>query len=70
MAQYDTILGDYEKASLKTTVSLAALNFGQNAIFSASLGAIMYLACNDILAGERKRITQNDTFEMNAFWTI
>ena len=50
--KYDTILGDYEKASLKTTTSLAALNFGQNAIFSTSLAAIMYLAAKDILAGK------------------
>ncbi|XP_003738311.2 ATP-binding cassette sub-family B member 7, mitochondrial [Galendromus occidentalis] len=48
---YDEILKDYEKASLKTTTSLAALNFGQNAIFSTSLAVIMYLASESILAG-------------------
>lgn len=53
VAQYDNILKDFEKASLKTTTSLAALNFGQNAIFSSSLAAIMYLASQSILEGER-----------------
>ncbi|OQR76970.1 ATP-binding cassette sub-family B member 7 [Tropilaelaps mercedesae] len=51
VAKYDAILSDYERASLKTTVSLAGLNFGQNAIFSASLAAVMYLACQNIMAG-------------------
>lgn len=41
----------FEDASLKTTTSLAALNFGQTAIFSASLAGIMYLASKEILHG-------------------
>lgn len=49
--RYDRALKKYEDASLKTTTSLAFLNFGQNAIFSASLSAIMWLAANGILAG-------------------
>ncbi|XP_072178817.1 iron-sulfur clusters transporter ABCB7, mitochondrial-like [Diadema setosum] len=48
---YDKTLAQYEKASLKTTTSLALLNFGQNVIFSASLAAVMVLASNGILAG-------------------
>lgn len=49
--RYDRVLKKYEDASLKTTTSLAALNFGQNAIFSASLSAIMLLAAQSIFDG-------------------
>lgn len=49
--QYDKHLGIYESASLKTATSLAALNWGQNAIFSAGLAAIMVMAAGDITAG-------------------
>ena len=45
------MLKKYEDASLKTTTSLAALNFGQSAIFSASLAGIMYMASREILHG-------------------
>jgi len=50
-ARYDTSLRKYEAASLKTTTSLAALNFGQGMIFSAALAGIMVMASRDILAG-------------------
>ncbi|XP_060517446.1 iron-sulfur clusters transporter ABCB7, mitochondrial isoform X3 [Cylas formicarius] len=49
--RYDAALKKYEAASLKTTSSLAMLNFGQNAIFSAALSGIMILAANEILKG-------------------
>ena len=42
---------NYEKASLKTSTSLALLNFGQNAIFSAALSAIMIMSAWEIMAG-------------------
>lgn len=48
---YDKLLAQYQEASLKTTTSLALLNFGQNAIFSASLSAIMLLASQNIING-------------------
>ena len=50
-SRYDKLLSDYEKASLKTTTSLALLSWGQNFIFSASLSAIMILAGRQILQG-------------------
>eukprot|EP01135_Chromosphaera_perkinsii_P002184 Nk52_evm19s218 gene=Nk52_evmTU19s218 len=49
--RYDKVLAKYEKASLKTHTSLAFLNFGQNAIFSASLAGIMYLTTDGIVSG-------------------
>nr|XP_022899895.1 ATP-binding cassette sub-family B member 7, mitochondrial-like [Onthophagus taurus]XP_022918912.1 ATP-binding cassette sub-family B member 7, mitochondrial-like [Onthophagus taurus] len=49
--RYDSVLKKYEDASLKTSTSLAALNFGQNAIFSAALSGIMILAANEIVKG-------------------
>lgn len=49
--QYDNALQKYESASLKTASSLAALNFGQNAIFSVALSAIMVLAAQEIVKG-------------------
>ncbi|XP_071112669.1 iron-sulfur clusters transporter ABCB7, mitochondrial-like [Haliotis cracherodii] len=49
--KYDKVLKNYETASLKTTTSLAMLNWGQNAIFSAGLTAIMLLSSQQIMAG-------------------
>ena len=49
--RYDGVLKKYEEASLKTSTSLAMLNFGQNAIFSVALSAIMLMAANDITNG-------------------
>merc|ERR1719420_31706 len=48
---YDKYLKKYEVASLKTSKTLAALNFGQNAIFSSALSVIMMMAAQDIMAG-------------------
>lgn len=49
--RYDNVLKRYEEASLKTSTSLALLNFGQHAIFSAALSAIMILAAKEIVKG-------------------
>lgn len=49
--RYDKVLKNYEDASLKTSTSLAVLNFGQNAIFSIALSTIMVMAANDIANG-------------------
>ncbi|XP_029039999.1 iron-sulfur clusters transporter ABCB7, mitochondrial isoform X2 [Osmia bicornis bicornis] len=49
--RYDESLKKYEAASLKTNTSLALLNFGQNAIFSAALSLIMVLAAQNITQG-------------------
>ncbi|KAK5646011.1 hypothetical protein RI129_004475 [Pyrocoelia pectoralis] len=49
--RYDNVLKKFEGASLKTSSSLALLNFGQNAIFSVALSAIMVLAAQEIVKG-------------------
>lgn len=51
--RYDQSLKNYESASLKTSTSLAMLNFGQQAIFSVGLSAIMIMAADSIAAGTR-----------------
>ncbi|XP_023175988.2 ATP-binding cassette sub-family B member 7, mitochondrial isoform X2 [Drosophila hydei] len=48
---YNEVLKKYEAASLKTSSSLALLNFGQNAIFSSALSLIMVLAAKEIAQG-------------------
>lgn len=50
-ARYDESLQKYQAASITTQTSLSYLNFGQNAIFSTGLAAIMYITTQDILAG-------------------
>lgn len=49
--QYDKPLQKYERASLKVASSLAALNAGQNAIFSAALTAMMYMTAQGVMNG-------------------
>ena len=51
MAQYDATLKTYEKASVKIATSLAALNSGQNFIFSSALTMMMFLAAQGIVKG-------------------
>eukprot|EP01039_Chlorochromonas_danica_P010184 gene10184-11268_t len=51
VSRYDNSLQNYQKASILTQQSLSFLNFGQNAIFSTGLAAIMYLTVQDIASG-------------------
>jgi len=49
--RYDVSLKGVEQANLKIASSLGMLNFGQNAIFSASLSAAMLLAAQGVANG-------------------
>ena len=51
MRRYDAALERYESSALRTATSLAALNFGQAAIFSASLAGAMALAARGVAEG-------------------
>jgi ABC-type transport system involved in Fe-S cluster assembly fused permease/ATPase subunit len=49
--RYNASLAAYETAAVHTATSLAQLNFGQSAIFSVGLTAIMFLSANGVAAG-------------------
>ncbi|KAG8336366.1 ATP-binding cassette sub- B member 7, mitochondrial [Homalodisca vitripennis] len=49
--RYDQALKKYEDASLKTSTSLALLNFGQSAIFSGAIAMAMVMAAKQIAQG-------------------
>eukprot|EP01033_Poteriospumella_lacustris_P004840 gene4840-3471_t len=51
LQRYDSSLKKFQEASIVTQQSLSFLNFGQNAIFSAGLTAIMYMTLQDIVGG-------------------
>jgi ABC transporter ATM len=50
-ARYDQALRDYEVAAIKSNKSLSFLNGGQSAIFSISLGIVMYMASKGVALG-------------------
>ncbi|CEH15661.1 atp-binding cassette transporter [Ceraceosorus bombacis] len=49
--KYDKALKEYEKSSVKVATSLAALNTGQNFIFSSALTLMMLLAAQGVVKG-------------------
>ncbi len=49
---YSKILANYQNASLKSSQSLSALNFGQKVIFSASMAVMMSWVATGVLAGK------------------
>ena len=52
VSRFDESLKGVEQANLKIATSLAGLNFGQNAIFSAALSTAMLLAASKVTTGE------------------
>ena len=63
-ARYDQAMAGYEAAALKTSYSLAFLNFGQAVLITAGLVAVMLLAAIGVQAGE---LTVGDFVLVNAY---
>jgi ATP-binding cassette subfamily B protein len=63
-ARYDTAMAGYEDAALKTSYSLAFLNFGQSLIITSGLVAVMVMAALGVQSGE---LTVGDFVMVNAF---
>ncbi len=63
-ARYDQAMAGYEAAALKTSYSLAFLNFGQAVLITVGLVAVMLLAAAGVQAGE---LTVGDFVLVNAY---
>ena len=63
-ARYDQAMAGYEAAALKTSYSLAFLNFGQAVLITAGLVMVMLLAAFGVQAGE---LTVGDFVLVNAY---
>ncbi len=61
--RHDAAMAKYEELAIKTTKSLAMLNAGQAAIFTAGLTIVMAMAALDVQAG---RLTVGDFVMVNA----
>ncbi|WP_370207087.1 ABCB family ABC transporter ATP-binding protein/permease [Pararhodobacter marinus] len=62
--RYDTAMAGYEQAALKTSYSLAILNFGQTALITSGLVAVMVMAARGVQAGT---LTVGDFVMVNAY---
>lgn len=62
--RYDAAMAGYEKAALKTSYSLAFLNFGQSVLITAGLVIIMVMAAIGV---EQGRLTVGDFVMVNAY---
>lgn len=63
-ARYDVSMAGYEAAALKTSYSLAFLNFGQAVLITVGLLAVMLLAAVGVQAGD---LTVGDFVLVNAY---
>ncbi|MBO6774475.1 MAG: ABC transporter ATP-binding protein/permease [Marinibacterium sp.] len=63
-ARYDSAMRQYEVAALKTSYSLAFLNFGQSLLITSGLVGIMVLAALGVQAG---KLTVGDFVMVNAY---
>lgn len=50
--RYEELLKEYQSSSIKTTISLSVLNFGQQFIFCTAIAGIMALSASQIAAGQ------------------
>ncbi|SHI81429.1 ATP-binding cassette, subfamily B [Shimia gijangensis] len=63
-ARYDVAMAGYERAALKTSYSLAALNFGQSFLITSGLVGVMVLAAIGVQNGT---LTVGDFVMVNAY---
>ncbi|MEL6587651.1 MAG: ABC transporter ATP-binding protein/permease, partial [Pseudomonadota bacterium] len=63
-ARYDKSMEGYEEAALKTSYSLAALNFGQSVLITSGLVGVMVLAAYGVQRGD---LTVGDFVMVNAY---
>ncbi len=63
-ARYDVAMAGYESAALKTSYSLAFLNFGQSVLITAGLVIVMIMAAMGVAEG---RLTVGDFVLVNAY---
>ncbi|HMO08015.1 MAG TPA: ABC transporter ATP-binding protein/permease [Paracoccaceae bacterium] len=63
-ARYDTAMAAYEKAAVKTGLSLSFLNLGQAFLITCGLVAVMVMAARGVQAG---RLTVGDFVMVNAY---
>ena len=63
-ARYDSAMAGYEAAALKTSYTLAGLNFGQSFIISAGLVSVLILAAIGV---ENGNLTVGDFVMVNAY---
>ncbi|MBF9042157.1 ATP-binding cassette domain-containing protein [Rhodobacterales bacterium HKCCE4037] len=62
--RYGTAMAGYQRAAIKTSYSLAALNFGQSLIITAGLVAVMVMAAFGVQSGA---LTVGDFVMVNAY---
>ena len=62
--EYDSVMGEYEKAAVRTQVSLAFMNVGQSAIISIGVTALMVMAGFGVVNGT---MTQGDFVMVNTY---
>jgi len=63
-ARYDSAMAGYEQAALKTSYSLAFLNFGQSFLITSGLVIVMVMAANGVQNGD---LTVGDFVMVNAY---
>ncbi len=64
MRRYDDTLQQWEDAAVKSQTSLSALNVGQGAIIAIGVTLIMFMASQDVIAGD---MSMGDLVLVNAF---
>ncbi len=62
--RYDAALRDYQKAAIRSRISLSALNSGQAVIIAVGITALMFLSALGVVAG---RMTVGDFVMVNAY---